>query len=264
MASNYGLQKVQGKYLARIDSDDVWISIKLENQLEFMHNQANCRISFTGVDLIDEEGNSLNEIECDLFEMFNQAEMTREENLRYFFTKGNYLAHPSVMMETTLQRELGNYNPAYCQSQDFDYWIRAVKKCYLYKMPERYVRCRRFVKDPERNLSSRMETATTRYMNEYMILRSHFFENMSDELFAGAFRCMFRNPQAQTREEYHCEKAFLLCGNPQDENPFPSVIGLFALEKLFRNEKTTRVLQKIYHYEPQDYYKEMGQRLFQR
>ena len=36
--TNFGLTKVRGDYLARIDSDDLWLPDKLERQLAFLRN----------------------------------------------------------------------------------------------------------------------------------------------------------------------------------------------------------------------------------
>ena len=262
MACNIGLAAVKGEYIARIDSDDIWEPDKLERQLRFMESREDCKICFTNVNIIDEFGNSLNEQESGFFDLMNKPEMTREENLRFFFEYGNYLAHPSVMIKTEFQREVGRYNLAYCQAQDFDYWIRAVKKTYLYKMPDRLIKFRRFVQNKERNLSAQTEKATIRWFNEYMIIRGHFFDDMSDELFASAFREMFRNPSACTPEEYACEKAFLLRDRCRLDNRQYAMLGRFAMERLFEDEKLVRVLEETYHYTPMDYYEEMKELVF--
>lgn len=260
VASNFGFEKANGEYMARIDSDDLWEERKLECQLEFMQSIENCEISFTGVNLIDEFGNSLNEVESDLLGLHNLAEMSREENLRFFFTRGNYLPHSTCMMKSEFQRKLGGFNLAYYQIHDFDYWLRAVKKSYLYKMSERFTYMRRFNNELSKNLSARTKEATIRYINEYALLKSHFFENMSDELFSSAFRCMFRNPDAKTPEEYACEKAFLLCGSFRDY--YQPVLGLIQMEKLLNDRKLFEVLQHTYQYGTKTYYEEMKQHLF--
>ncbi|HIV25233.1 MAG TPA: glycosyltransferase family 2 protein [Candidatus Scatomonas pullistercoris] len=260
--TNFGLRKVRGEYLARIDSDDLWAPEKLERQLEFMTARRDCEICFTGADLIDENGQSLNREEADLYGLLNMPEMTREENLRFFFCHGNHLVHASVMMTSRFMRELGDHNPAYLQIHDFDCWVRAVKKTHLYKMPQRYTALRRFRNVQEKNTSARTEAATVRYQNECMILRSHFFDGMTEELFTSAFREMFRYPEASSPEELACEKAFLLCGGYRPGGRYQPILGIFALEELLRNERTKQVLEEVYNYTPATFYGEMAQHLF--
>ena len=55
---NNAIEIAQGKYLAFLDSDDIWFPEKLEKQLEFMQKN-NCDFVFSEYEQIDEESNSL-------------------------------------------------------------------------------------------------------------------------------------------------------------------------------------------------------------
>ena len=61
VSRNLGLLKSSGRFLAFLDSDDLWEPIKLEKQINFMLEN-NFPISFTNYALIDEKGNSMNRI----------------------------------------------------------------------------------------------------------------------------------------------------------------------------------------------------------
>lgn len=61
VARNKGLEIACGRYIAFIDSDDIWMPNKLEKQIEFMNNNK-VGFSFTEYELIDEEGKELNKI----------------------------------------------------------------------------------------------------------------------------------------------------------------------------------------------------------
>lgn len=56
---NLGINNSSGRFIAFIDSDDIWYSNKLEIQIDFMIRN-NYPISFTEYSLIDESGKSLN------------------------------------------------------------------------------------------------------------------------------------------------------------------------------------------------------------
>ena len=221
-ATNYGFQKVTGAYLARIDSDDIWYPQKLEKQITFLKNNPEYKICFAWIDLIDEYGNSINEQQKELLGVFETTFQGQSDCLHRFFFGGNCLSHPSVVMRTELMRETGDFNLAYMQSHDFDYWVRIAKKYPIYVMQERLLAMRRFIHENSEveNNSKTYGPNVIRYENEAANIKRHFFEDMEDELFIRTFRQDFKNPESNTKEELECEKIFLLCKTcPELQNP---------------------------------------------
>ncbi|CEI73874.1 glycosyltransferase family 2 protein [Romboutsia hominis] len=60
-ARNVALKNASGRYIAFLDSDDIWETTKLEKQIRFM-KEKNCAISFTSYELINEENQKLNKV----------------------------------------------------------------------------------------------------------------------------------------------------------------------------------------------------------
>ncbi|WP_195939936.1 glycosyltransferase family 2 protein [Romboutsia sp. 1001713B170131_170501_G6] len=60
-ARNVALKNASGRYIAFLDSDDIWEITKLEKQIRFM-KEKNCAISFTSYELINEENQKLNKV----------------------------------------------------------------------------------------------------------------------------------------------------------------------------------------------------------
>lgn len=55
VARNIAIQSAKGRYLAFLDSDDLWYSEKLEKQVTFMQEK-DVAFSFTGYEIINEDG----------------------------------------------------------------------------------------------------------------------------------------------------------------------------------------------------------------
>lgn len=255
-ATNVGLSLVRGDWLARIDSDDLWVPERLERQMEVMAQHPEFDICFSWARWIDEHDRDITGELADLSRLTSPTYTTQREWLRRFFYHGNCLLHSSVLMRMEVVRELGGFEPTYRQLHDFDYWVRVAKRRNILVIPERLIAMRRFMgaDDQARNSSVESEANDTRTFNEFMDIRGHLFEDMPDEVFIDAFGEDFRNPAASTPEELACEKAFLLC-TPQREWQVDVVpMGLRALKELLDRPETAAVLKDVYGFRVHDFY----------
>lgn len=255
LATNYGFTKVNGEYLARIDSDDIWYPEKLDIQMQYLEEHPDCHICFSWIDLIDEHGNSINEQCKELVQLFETRFHGQTDCLETFYFLGNCLSHPSVLMEMQVMRETGDFDPGYMQIHDFDYWVRIAKKYELHVLPRRLLAMRRFLDESSAitNNSNETEDSNTRYFNEYMDLRAHFFEDMPYEVFRAAFGKYFVCEDSSSPLELACEKAFLLARPQHSFHGIPPA-GIRRFHELFRNPDAVTLLEEKFHFTVKDYY----------
>ena len=111
-------------------------------------------------------------------------------------------------MKTEIQKEIGDFNPAYRQAHDFDYWIRIAQKYPIFVIEENLTIMRRFLSSSTLNTSSTTESDTTRYLNEYLLIRNHFFENMDTELLYALFTLIFVILTQLLRKNFSANRPF--------------------------------------------------------
>lgn len=260
VASNIGMSKVKGEFITRIDSDDTWEKDKLSKQYDYFSKNKKCDILFTGSNIIDQNDNIVNEQFKEFYEVFNTPQLTREEYIRYLFFKGNCFCHCSVMMKTSLFKEIGLYNNMFIQLQDYEYWIRVIKKVNIYKLDEKLVNVRRF-NEKKKNISQINDRNYQRLLNETFLIKEKFLDDIPDDLFIRTFKEYFTNKNASKKEEIECEKIFLLSKICNLEKMI-TFTNIRQLEKVLNNEKYREKLEKTYHYNINDFYKELGNNLF--
>lgn len=116
---NEGIDKAKGKYIARMDADDISLPIRFEKQVKYMETE-NIDICGSHYFLINESGN---------IDGLNLSPLSNETCFITLVSKVPF-AHPSVMIRKSC---LADNNLQYGQSkykkaEDFDLWIRMYEK----------------------------------------------------------------------------------------------------------------------------------------
>lgn len=113
---NKGLQHAKGKFIARMDSDDVSCPKRFESQVNYLNAHPEITIVGGSLQEFDAENECLN---------IRHYPQTPEEVKRYIY-KASPLAHPTVMMRREMFDNGLKYDERFRMSQDIALWYDAL------------------------------------------------------------------------------------------------------------------------------------------
>lgn len=115
---NRGISLAQGKYIARIDSDDLMIPTRLEKQVSYMESNLECIICGSNVELIDDVGVTIGKY----------SYCNDDDNIRFFSTFMCPFAHPAVLLRAeSIKKYKLYYDLNYRMAEDYDMWVRILQ-----------------------------------------------------------------------------------------------------------------------------------------
>lgn len=112
---NKGVKNARGKYIARIDDDDIWSdSEKLKKQVRFLEGNPDYILVGGGVIAVDKEGR----------EIVRYLLPEKDEEIRSFLLLNNPFAHSTVVFKKDVWEKVRGYNEELSFSEDWDLWLR--------------------------------------------------------------------------------------------------------------------------------------------
>lgn len=108
---NHGIEIARGKYIARMDGDDICIPFRFKKQIEFLEANSSYILCGSQFERIDEKKGHLLP--------------TEDKDIKSNLFLGNQFIHPSIMIRKSV---LIDYNLRYDENkepaEDFDLWVR--------------------------------------------------------------------------------------------------------------------------------------------
>lgn len=155
-----GLKAAQGKFIARMDGDDVAVPDRLKLQLEYLKRHPEADLVASCVELMDEDGNQMGVWPDDV-------KHVTPESIRSFLPVNNSLAHPTVLAKAEIMLSLG-YRVAQRDAEDYDLWLRWASGGFsMHKIPDPLVRHRirkgSFTRLRQRNVYLKNATTKRRF-----------------------------------------------------------------------------------------------------
>jgi glycosyltransferase involved in cell wall biosynthesis len=128
-AANEGIGLARGRYLARMDSDDVCLPRRLELQVKYLDEHPECVVVGSRVTVVDPYGSPVFE---------SGQKLTHEEIDAELLSSGGgwAIVQPSAMMRTEAVRRVGGYRGRHNVSEDQDLFLRLAELGGVANLPE--------------------------------------------------------------------------------------------------------------------------------
>ncbi len=115
---NKGFRLAKGKYIARMDADDIALPDRFEKQVSYLEN--NPELAAIGGSYI-----VFNEQEGEMYAHIVDS----NELLDKYYLLPSPISHPTAMLRKSMTVDEGYfYNEKYTSAQDYDLWLRIAKK----------------------------------------------------------------------------------------------------------------------------------------
>jgi len=144
---NIGLQHCHGKYVARLDADDISLPNRLLKQSKFLDENQNIVLIGSLAAIIDSQKKIIE----------TKKKPTDPLVIKFKLLTNNTFLHPSIMFHRKLILQNGGYNEIFRFAQDYDLYSRLSLKYSLANIPEVLIYYRLNPNSITSNLSSRKE-----------------------------------------------------------------------------------------------------------
>lgn len=123
---NRAIRLSRGKYIARIDADELAYPRRLEKQVNFLDSNPEIGIVGSFATNIDEISQTIQKA---IFPVFDKS-------IRKELIKENVFIHGSVMVKKSVLERVGYYDEAFRYAQDYELWGRIAEVSKLHNLPE--------------------------------------------------------------------------------------------------------------------------------
>ena len=134
---NLGLSLAKGKYIARMDADDISLPNRFEIQYKFLVTHVEIGVVGSNVHFIDSSGRRTSNF-------VNNPRLPQTPNqINWSLCFSCCLMHPTIMARRELLIDAGGYNKLAKHAEDYDLWVRMSATTKFYNLPQKLLLLRR-------------------------------------------------------------------------------------------------------------------------
>lgn len=165
---NKGLRQIHGKYIVRMDADDISLPLRIEKQVEFMDANPEIVVSGTSVKKFNNKG-------------FLKQEYVRysPDDLKTQLLFGSPLRHPTVIMRNeVLKKENYEYDIELNTVEDYGLWQKISEKYPLGNIKEPFLEYR----INENGITQQADKKVVYRDKQHIVIYQRIFESLGIDL----------------------------------------------------------------------------------
>lgn len=162
---NLGLRSAKGKYIARMDQDDISLPNRIEKQVDFLENNSEIGLVGTAFQIIGDEK--------------YHAYYSDHDHIKLAFVFYNSISHPTVMLRSEICKEHSLfYHKEYIHAEDYKMWIDFVLKTKIANIPEVLIKYRKHDTQICNVYSVPQQSMTIQIQKEYLLNNGFSFSDI--------------------------------------------------------------------------------------
>jgi glycosyltransferase involved in cell wall biosynthesis len=147
---NVGLAEARGKYVVRMDADDISLPRRLEIQWKYMEAHPEVGVAGGVMQLMDENGQDLGR------RIYHQE----DREIRQHLFRYSPFSHPTIILRKAVLDKCGGYDPQYDLAEDYELYFRLGRVAKFGNVPDTLLRYRVAKKSLTAQVARRMELKT--------------------------------------------------------------------------------------------------------
>lgn len=135
IARNVGIREANGKYIAFLDSDDLWESDKLYKQVQYLEENQNTALVFSNVTVVNQNGEYL-------YTHFNKVPENKKDLIKAFFLGKIGMNTPTILARKSAVNNVGGFEESLPVREDHYFLMSMAERYTIHHFQEPLVKRR--------------------------------------------------------------------------------------------------------------------------